>query len=438
MGLQLNLLPYAYYNTLGFEPALIDYIDHVDDTFLLDIIDPLYRRNGRLPASPITYFRMHYLYFTRPEITSFRELCRQLKDHKNQAWRNFIGVPNPARVPSHQSLSEFRSRVGPERFEQIRNEFIRQAAQTEGFIQDTLAAIDSRPIYANVNGYKKKRCGCEDKKSCGCEKTFSDPDATYGVQRSKANQNKFFIGYRKHSITCATSQGPIALMSIIKPNNIHDVNIMLPLIEEVRKIRELHVQYLVADLGYLDAEDQKNAFHEHDMAVVTGFKSNTVLPESCDTRGRPECEQGYRLLWDGFDKDTATSWFRGDESYCQGCPLQGACEKQFGYAMDENPVLYGPVPQDTAAHERMLNFRKQIELSFAIESNGLTTVMKHKKVPVRGTDRVQSFFAMQDMSRLVTAQIAHLRETKLPKEHRERLTQMRNEQYEQLVLDIVA
>ena len=42
MGLQLELLPYVYYNTLGFDPSLIDDIDHIDDSFLLDIIDPLY------------------------------------------------------------------------------------------------------------------------------------------------------------------------------------------------------------------------------------------------------------------------------------------------------------------------------------------------------------------------------------------------------------
>jgi hypothetical protein len=36
MGLQLNLLPYAYYNTLGFDPALIDYIEYIDNSFLLD------------------------------------------------------------------------------------------------------------------------------------------------------------------------------------------------------------------------------------------------------------------------------------------------------------------------------------------------------------------------------------------------------------------
>lgn len=31
MDLQLVLLPYHYYNTLGFDAELIDYIDHVDD-----------------------------------------------------------------------------------------------------------------------------------------------------------------------------------------------------------------------------------------------------------------------------------------------------------------------------------------------------------------------------------------------------------------------
>ncbi len=434
MDLQLVLLPQSYYNTLGFDPELIDYVDHIDDSFLDQLIDPLYDRRGRRPASPVTYFRMHFLYFTRPEITSFRQLCKQLRDPKNQAWRNFIGVHNPAQVPSHQSLSDFRSKVGPERFEYIRDEFIRQSIQIEGFIRDTLAAIDSRPIYANVNGYKKKRCRCEDKSACTCEKTFSDPDAAYAAQRSKVNQNRFFVGYRKHSVSVSTSQGPMTLVSILEPGNMADIRVMLPLVERIRRVEELRTQYLVADLGYLDAGDQKKAFHEHDMAVVTGFRSGMVLPEECDTSGRPECEQGHPLIWDGFDWETATSWFRGDPAHCQACPLQGGCDKQFGLSFDEKPIMYGPVPQGTELHEHMLRFRKQIELSFAQESNQLTTVMKHKKVPVRGKSRVQSFFAMQDTFHLMEARIAHIRKTQLPENHVEQITQMYTEQTQQLRL----
>ncbi|MDC3418661.1 hypothetical protein [Aquibacillus salsiterrae] len=90
MELQLDLIPFHYYNTLGFDVELIDYIDHVDDLIVLEKVKPLYKDGGRPPVDPRTYFRMHYLYFTMPEITSFRQLCDQLINPKNQAWRNFI------------------------------------------------------------------------------------------------------------------------------------------------------------------------------------------------------------------------------------------------------------------------------------------------------------------------------------------------------------
>ncbi|ASA24893.1 hypothetical protein [Paenibacillus donghaensis] len=83
MELQLELLPYHYYTTLGFDPELIDYIDHVDDAIVLEKIAPLYKDGGRPPVDQRVCFRMHYLYFTRPEIPSFRELVRQLKEPKN-------------------------------------------------------------------------------------------------------------------------------------------------------------------------------------------------------------------------------------------------------------------------------------------------------------------------------------------------------------------
>lgn len=438
MDLQLDLLPQSYYNTLGFDAELIDYIDHIDDLFLDSLIGPLYDRKGRRPALPTTYFRMHYLYFTKPEITSFRQLCKQLRDPKNQAWRNFIGVHNPAKVPSHQSLSDFRNKIGPGLFEQIRDEFIRQSLQIEGFILETLTAIDSRPVYANVNGYKKKRCGCEDKSTCSCEKTFSDPDAAYAVQRNKVNQNKFFVGYRKHSITVRTSKRPVTLISILEPGNVADIRVMLPLVDKLRKIEEMRTKYLVADMGYIDADDQKEAFHNHDMAVVTGLRNGMVMPEECNEHGQPECEQGERLIWDGFEWETATSWFRGNPERCQSCPLAGACDKQFGFSFDDKPIVYGPVPQGSELHTQMLDFRRQIELSFAQESNELTTVMKHKKVPVRTNKRVQTFFTMQDIFHLMEARIDHIRETMLPDDHVERITQMYTEQTEQLQLDIAA
>ncbi|MGG5252733.1 hypothetical protein ACQYAD_04435 [Neobacillus sp. SM06] len=40
MDMQLELLPYHYYNTLGFDVELIDYINLVDDSIVLEKINP--------------------------------------------------------------------------------------------------------------------------------------------------------------------------------------------------------------------------------------------------------------------------------------------------------------------------------------------------------------------------------------------------------------
>jgi hypothetical protein len=438
MDLQLELLPYHYYNTLGFDAELIDYIDHVDDSIVLEKIAPLYKDGGRPPIDPRICFRMHYLYFTRPEISSFRELERQLKEPKNQAWRNFIGVPKIEKVPTHSSLSHFRSKVSAELFYAILFDLISQALKLKEFILPTLTGIDSRPIWANVNGYKQKRCDCPDQSKCACKKTYSDPDATVGVQRTKANQNKYFIGYRKHSIVCPNPKGPIVLFSIILPNDTADVKVMLPLIEMMKKIEGLKVDYLVADLGYFDADDQKEALLKHDVAVVTEIKKNTIIPAHCSPEGKPECEQSHALVFDGFDKDTHTAWFRGDEEKCTACPLQGLCEKQWGYSFTENPFFYGPVPQGSMLQEQMLNFRKQVELAFAQESNQLTSVMKHKKVPVRTTKRVEKWFILRDAFRLIERMIAHVRETVLPPNHVANMKKLQEIQVEQISLPLVA
>jgi hypothetical protein len=436
MELQLELIPFHYYNTLGFDVELIDYIDHVDDSIVLEKIKPLYKEGGRPPVDSRIYFRMHYLYFTQPEVTSFRHLCKLLVNPKNQAWRNFIGTPNIKDVPVHGSLSNFRSHVTPALFYEILFDLIRQALKFDNFLQTTLSGIDSRPVYAHVNGYKKKRCQCENKKVCACEKTYSDPDAKVGVQRNKANQNKFFIGYRKHSIVCPTPSGPLVLLSIILPPDTADVDVLLPLVEKLNQIGDVKVDYLAADLGYFSEEHQAVSLKEHDVAVVTDFKKNTVIPETCSSEGIPECEEGHRLIWDEFDKNTYTSWFNGDERKCMACPLQATCDKQFGFSYEENPFFYGPVPQGSELQNAMLHFRKQVELGFAHESNQLDSVLRHKKVPVKTTVKVQAFFIMRDTFQLIKRMINHVRETILPENHVENIKALQMQLVEQFSLPL--
>ncbi len=99
------------------------------------------------------------------------------------------------------------------------------------------------------------------------------------------------------------------------------------------------------------------------------------------------------------------------------CPLQATCDKQFEFSFEENPFFYGPVPQGSDVEFEMLRFLKQVELAFAHESNQLDSVMRHKKVPVKTTERVESFFIMRDTFRLIKRMINHARDTILPENH---------------------
>lgn len=51
---------------------------------------------------------------------------------------------------------------------------------------------------------------------------------------------------------------------------------MLPPIEIMKKIEGLKVDYLVADLDYFDADDQKEARLKHDVVVVTEIRKHYI------------------------------------------------------------------------------------------------------------------------------------------------------------------
>jgi hypothetical protein len=403
----------AYYNTLGFDAELINYIDFVDDSFVDRLFDDVYTWDvGRKPHRPVTMFRLHYLYFIKPEITSFRQLEAILKNPKNQDYRNFIGVRHPGDVPSHNSMSDFRSRAGVVRFYAILFQFIAQALRVDGFMKTDLAAADSRPLYALVNGFKRKRCSCEG--DCCCPKTYSDPDAGVGRQKTKVNGGRFFVGYRKHTIIVRSPNGPIPVISAVFAPKVGDNRVLLPLLKLLKAHTGLDLEYVVADLGYYDEELHRKALHETGTAVVTGLKQNAALPEEVNEKGQPECPQGERLVWDGFED--GISWFRGDTAACETCPLQAGCPQQFGFSFDEAPRVFSPIPHGTEIHEAMLNFRRQVELQYAQESNQVDSVLRHKKVPFRGLSRVRIFAVIADIARLVQAMLRFCADRDRPKD----------------------
>ena len=68
MNIQLDMLSPLYYSTLGYDEELINYLAFIDDSFIYELFPEYSNDNkGRTPNDPVVLFRMHFLYYTRPE-----------------------------------------------------------------------------------------------------------------------------------------------------------------------------------------------------------------------------------------------------------------------------------------------------------------------------------------------------------------------------------
>lgn len=422
MPIQLDMFSPLYYSTLGFDKDLIDYLAFIKDEEIRSlfprptIVDP----RGRKPCDVVTLFRMHILYFTRPEFVSFRQMCEELKKPKHQDYRNFLGIIG-TKVPSHAVLSRFRSEFGinEDKMNDLSKPFLSQSSQMEGFLNLMIGALDSRPVFAAVGGFKKE-CTCKTPDHCTCPPHFSDIDAKVGRQRIKVNQNKFFIGYRKNTVICGSSQGPMPLGSVVVNAKTSDSHMLLPCLE---RMKDLNIQLpnLVADMGYIDGKDKIEALKTFNTTVFTEVKKDMIRPEACDEQGRVQCPEGHLAIYDGFDTKTLTVQYVGDSEQCNSCLRWGTCDKRFEYSFQENPHFFGPIEQNSNLAKACINFRKQVELNFALEANMLDGVLHHKKLTVRGQKRAEVYLRLADLSRLILGMIHHAQENIVPKERNQEL-----------------
>ena len=414
MNIQLNMLSPLYYSTLGYDEELINYFSFIDDSFIYDLFPDYEIGNiGRPQNDPVVLFRMHFLYYTRPEFISFRQMCEELNKPKQQDYRNFLGV-NSVNVPSHAALSRFRKVLGLSDLgvDEINKNVLVQAKGMEGFLNLMIGTLDSRPVFAAVGGFKKE-CTCGTPENCTCKPRFSDKDATVGRQRIKVNQNKYFIGYRKNTVACPSSQGPMPVASVIVDAKTSDSKMLIPCLEQLDNV-DIHLPYVIADMAYLGGNDKVTAIKDYQTVVCTEVKKNMIIPDECDDKGRVTCPEGHLAIYTEFKKEELTATYCGDEDFCSNCFRYATCPQEFIHSFEKEPQFFGPIGQSSELQERMLQFRKQSELNFALESNLLDTVMHHNKLRVRGIKQVEVYLKLADISRLMKGMLHHAQEFFVP------------------------
>ena len=112
MKTQIDMFSPLYYSTLGYDEGVRTYLSFIEDSKIRTLFpEPIKDPRGRKRWNAVVLFHMHYLYFTKPEFVSFRQMCQELAKPKQQDYRNFIGLIDH-KVPSHAALSRFRTALG--------------------------------------------------------------------------------------------------------------------------------------------------------------------------------------------------------------------------------------------------------------------------------------------------------------------------------------
>lgn len=212
-----------------------------------------------------------------PEI-SYRKYCTDEYlglDRKEN--REFIGLPlHKKQMIDHTQLSQFRNALT---FSQavnllvyvlswffrsgiLSNNILHGADSTELY-NDT-----ARPLFTTTIGNKKIR-------------VYQDLDCDCGTRRNKRNKNKYFIGYRMHTLTVIDAQSghSFPLVSLVAPGNHHDSLFMSPL-TQLAQAMGIEIKLITADEAYHDKEG--SFFEETGVTLVTPPSADTKLPENVD------------------------------------------------------------------------------------------------------------------------------------------------------------
>ena len=279
--------------------------DAIDFSFIYDLVRPFYREGGRESFDPVSLFKALLFIYMDIKIQSERELAKHLKS--DMRLLSVCGFEDLEHTPTHGTFSIFRSKIGDAVFFEIFHQLVANAFSA-GIISGQITAMDATHMWAYSNKFGKKLCTCQDKSHCECQKTYSDPDATWG----RKSKNYSFFGYKVHLIVDAKSQLPMAIeVSTGKDADCSHAQQLLTQFKDHHP--DIKTRFNTADAGY-DAHDIYR--HHKKLGIVPIIDLNTkngmnplLTGEAVFKDGKLHCKKGP-LYYDGMDRSQNRLKFR--------------------------------------------------------------------------------------------------------------------------------
>jgi len=221
------------------ELSLKFFFDNLDLSPIWQIIRHKYSLVGRLPYNPKAMFKALLLKEIR-QIPSRRKLTDFLK--KEKIWLKKLGFNE---APTHESLRRFIDKIGPETFEEIFKELVRQVGREIEI--GKIVAVDSTSIKGYAKYWKNKKC--------------SDPDASWGYSATK----EWIFGYKVHIACDAELELPIGFT--VTGANKHDSVEYPSLLKDLIR-REIRPKVIIADAGYDTKENYFLALQYNAIPII--------------------------------------------------------------------------------------------------------------------------------------------------------------------------
>jgi hypothetical protein len=345
---------------VNLKDSRLKFIDKLLDN---PIINRLLSYEGFTPSMrklmPSDFLRAELLKAIKyPEI-AYRKYCTDEYlglDRKEN--REFIGLPlHKKEMIDHSQLSKFRSSLT---FAQNVNllVYILSGFFRSGILSGhILHGVDStelyneiaRPLFTTKIRGKKIR-------------VYQDLDCDCGTRRNKRNKNKYFIGYRMHTLTVIDAQSghSFPLVSLVSAGNHHDSLFLKPL-TQLAQAMGIEIKLITADEAYHDKD--QSLYEETGVTLITPPSAKTKLPENVNP-------DNYSVTLDDICETPMLSlgaWRDGHEYKCNAapgeCPRSGSCSQYRVIPFDDGVFQRIVIDGDELAN-RAIEIRKNSERPF--------------------------------------------------------------------------
>ena len=221
-----------------------------------------------------------------------------------------------------------------------------------------------------------KRRAAASKKSSN---TYTAARAELGGRTLKTGQSRWFVGYKKHTLrlwlpTRHASVTLVPLVSWVTPGNVMEGGLLCPSLRWCQTHLGWCPGIVVADMGYLSAENKRAARTRWHCAVVTKLRADMKLVPPYVGAREMHCPQGQTLEWWEHEPATGTQWFRAtdDAEHCAHCWEASRCPRHFGYPAGAHETMLGMIPLGSRVAWRLLRqVRPWIEPAQSFEKNQL-------------------------------------------------------------------